>query len=125
MAAVYQSAIALYCILSLKSLSILPDAPEMNSKRLTYGTHLLQGTRKALQSPRLVKFMIWPLTIAGMEAGYRDSAIQSWIETQLAMLSRRLGTSSPLKARAVLKKYWEKAERGWDVCFDQPNVFVS
>tara|TARA_R110002003_G_scaffold104_1_gene8188 strand:+ start:2975 stop:3652 length:678 start_codon:yes stop_codon:yes gene_type:complete len=121
---VYQAAAALYCTLSLQSLTILPESLEMNSMRAVHGDRLIEGLRAAMKSPRLVSFLIWPLVVAGVEAGFRDGATRYWVGAQLSHLSRRLGTSSPLKAQAVLRRYWQKEEPGWDECFDRPYVFV-
>jgi hypothetical protein len=121
---VYQSTLAVYCIMSLQSFGILPSTREMDSRRYFHGDRLLKSLKAAVQSPRLVNVIMWPLTVAGVEAGYRDEATQFWIEKQLEALSRVLGTNSPLKARAVLRRYWGRATRGWDECFDQPYVFI-
>lgn len=121
---IYQSAIALYCTMSLQSLTILPNTLEMNAMRSVHGSKLLSSLRPALANPRLRSFLIWPLTVAGVEAGYRDEAMQYWIENALGDLSRALGTSSPLKAQAVLRRYWTREEKGWDDCFERPYVFV-
>ncbi|KAF2822970.1 hypothetical protein CC86DRAFT_356812 [Ophiobolus disseminans] len=121
---IYQSAIALYCTMALQSLTILPNTLEMNAMRSVHGDQLMQSLRQALQSPRLQGFMIWPLVVAGVEAGYRDEATRYWVGREFGNLSRALGTSSPLKAEAVLRRYWQKEERGWDECFDRPYVFV-
>jgi hypothetical protein len=124
-ATIHRSASALYCIISFQSLDILPNTLEMNSKRSAYGKRLLCDLTTASQSPRLVNYLMWPLTVAGVYAGYRDSATQYIIETHFSMLSRRVGTSTPLKAQAVLRRYWQRAERGWDMCFDRPYAFVA
>jgi hypothetical protein len=122
--AIYQSAVALYCTMAFQSLTILPSTLEMNAMRCIHGDRLLANLRIAMESPRLVKFMMWPMVVAGVESGYRDEATQYWIGKQLSELSRLLGTSSPLKAEAVLRRYWQKEEKGWDECFDRPYVFV-
>jgi hypothetical protein len=124
-ATIYRSASALYCIMSFQYLDILPNTLEMNSKRSIYGKRLLCDLTTASQSPRLVNFLMWPLTVAGVYAGYRESATQYIIDTQFSMLSRQLGTSNPLKAQAIFRRYWQRAERGWDMCFDRPYAFVT
>jgi hypothetical protein len=121
---IYQSAVALYCTMAFQSLTILPSTLEMNAMRCIHGDRLLANLRIAMETPRLVKFMMWPMVVAGVEAGYRGEATQYWIAKQLSELSRLLGTSSPLKAEAVLRRYWQKEEKGWDECFDRPYVFV-
>jgi hypothetical protein len=121
---VYQAAAALYATMSLQSLTILPSSLEMNSMRSIHAARLVEALKSALKSPRLVSFLIWPLVVAGVEAGFGDDATRYWVGQQLSELSRRLGTSSPLKAQAVLRRYWAREEPGWDECFDRPYVFV-
>lgn len=117
---IYQAAIAIYCTMSFQSLYILPNSVETCTMRSAHGDRLISCLRKAMQLPRLVKFVAWPLVVAGVEAGYRGEATRNWVEAMLIDMSRVLGTSSPLKARAVLRQYWQKEERGWDECFDRP-----
>ncbi|KAH5062275.1 hypothetical protein HBH96_068650 [Parastagonospora nodorum] len=117
----YQSAAALYCTMALQSLTILPSTLEMNAMRSVHGTQLLANLHQALKTPRLTCFVMWPLTIAGVEAGYRDAGTRYWIAARLDQLARLLGTSGPLKSLAVLRRYWENRERGWEVCFDKPQ----
>ncbi|EAT89941.2 hypothetical protein SNOG_03210 [Parastagonospora nodorum SN15] len=69
----YQSAAALYCTMALQSLTILPSTLEMNAMRSVHGTQLLANLHQAPKTPRLTCFVMWPLTIAGVEAGYRDA----------------------------------------------------
>ncbi|KAH7366665.1 fungal-specific transcription factor domain-containing protein [Pyrenochaeta sp. MPI-SDFR-AT-0127] len=120
----YQSATAIYCTMSLQSLTVLPSTLEMNAMRAVHGGRLLDSLRAALKSSRVTKFIVWPLVVAGVEALYRSEGIRHWIAATLADLSHLLGTSSPLKARAVLRRYWQKGEPGWDECFDRPYVFI-
>ncbi|KAH3990112.1 hypothetical protein HBH52_001700 [Parastagonospora nodorum] len=117
----YQSAAALYCTMALQSLTILPSTLEMNAMRSVHGTQLLANLHQAVKTPRLTCFVMWPLTIAGVEAGYRDAGTRYWIAARLDQLARLLGTSGPLKSLAVLRRYWENRERGWEVCFDKPQ----
>ncbi len=122
---IYQSAIALYCTMSLQSLDALPTSLEMDTMRTIYGKRLMKSLKAAAESIHLVKYSLFPLVVLGVEAGYHDHpSIKVWIERRLEDHSRMLGTSSPLKARAVLRRYWARAETGWDECFDGPYVFV-
>lgn len=116
----YQAAVAVHCILSLQSLTILPNNPELNTMRCHFGDRLLSSLRSGVKIPRIAKFSTWPLVVAGVESGYRGEGAQNWVEATLVTLSRSLGTSSMLKARAVLRRYWQKGEPGWDECFDCP-----
>lgn len=122
---IYQSAIALYCTMSLQAVGALPTSLEMNTMRTVHGARLFENLKIAAPSRHLVKYALFPLAILGVEAGYHnDHSMRRWIERRLEDHSRLLGTSSPLKARAVLRRYWARGEAGWDECFDSPYVFI-
>lgn len=121
---IYQASVAIYCTMSLQSLTILPNTLEMNTMRDIHADRLHEALRKAMVTPRLVKFLAWPLVVAGVVSGYRGEGAKNFVERSLTELSRIQGTSSPLKARAVLRRYWQKKQPGWDECFDRPYVFV-
>lgn len=121
----YQSAIALYCTMSLQSVAALPNTFEMDSMRSVHGGRLLKSLEPSVYSMQLVKFSLFPLCVLGVEAGYRpNQSTRYWIEKRLEEHSRLLGTNSSLKARAVLQRYWKRGEPGWDECFDRPYVFI-
>jgi hypothetical protein len=121
---IYQAAIAIHCTMAFQSLTMFQDTLEMGSMRSIHGDRLLDGLRKAIKSPRLINFLMWPLTVAGVEAGYRGEAERYWIGERMGELSRHLGSGGPLKSLAVLKRYWAKGEPGWDECFDKPYVCI-
>ena len=122
---IYQSAIALYCTMSLQAVAALPNNLEMNTMRTIHGERLLQNLKLSVQSRHLRKFSLFPLCVLGVEAGYHNQqSTRLWIERRLEDHSRLLGTSSPLKARAVLRRYWQRKRAGWDECFDGPYVFI-
>lgn len=117
---IYQSAIAIYCISSLQSLSILPATPHLLASLASHGDNLISDLKTAVASKRLRRLMGWPLVVAGVEAVYRGEATRRWLEEALSELSRANGTSSFLKARAVLRRYWAREVAGWEECFCQP-----
>lgn len=122
---IYQSAIALYCTMSLQAVGALPDSLEMVTMRTIHGERLLENLKASAQSRHLKKFSLFPLCVLGVEAGFHDQqSTRTWIERRLEDHSRLLGTSSPLKARAVLRRYWQRKKAGWDECFDGPYVFI-
>lgn len=122
---IYQSAIALYCTMSLQAVGALPDNLEMVGMRITHGERLLENLKAAAHSRHLRKFSLFPLCVLGVEAGFHDQpGTRIWIERRLEDHSRLLGTSSPLKARAVLRRYWQRKTAGWDECFDGPYVYI-
>ncbi len=121
----YQAAAALYCTISLQSLVVLPNNLEMAAMRAIHGDRLIQSLEKAIKIKRLERFLWWPLVVAGVEAAHRDEGTRDWIGTTLTSMSRSIGTSSPLKARTVLQRYWDNGEFGWDECFDRPYIFIA
>lgn len=121
---IYKAAVSLYCTLSLQSLTILPPTVSLHRSQTGKGDLLLSSVRCALQTPRIARHMVWPLVVAGVEAIHRSEATKRWIEASLQDLSRLLGTSCPLKACAVLKRYWKGGVAGWDECFDRAYVFI-
>lgn len=121
---VYKSALALYAILSLGSLTVLPADASLLDIQTVHGDILLRNLRTALKDPRIARFMAWPLVVVGVEAIYRGEATRDWIGASLEELSRTLGTSGPIKACSVLRRYWKGGVSGWDECFDRPYVFV-
>ncbi|KAL1647191.1 hypothetical protein SLS61_007509 [Didymella pomorum] len=122
---IYQSAIALYCTMSLQAVGALPDSLEMVTMRSIHGKRLLENLKASTLSRHLKKFSLFPLCVLGVEAGFHDQpSTRIWIERRLEEHSRLLGTSSPLKARAVLRRYWQRKRPGWDECFDGPYVFI-
>jgi len=122
---IYQSSVALYCTMSLQALDALPSSLEMDTMRAVHGARLEENLRAMTQSKILTKFSLFPLCVLGVESGYNcQQSIRIWIERRLEELSRVLGTSSPLKARAVLRRYWTRGKPGWDECFDGPYVFI-
>jgi len=123
---IYQSAIALYCIMSLQALAALPASMEMDTIRTIHAKHLLEELQAAGHLKQLKKIAMFPLCVLGVEAGFGDQQYNRlWIERQLESHARLLGTSSPLKARAVLRRYWRRNRPGWNECFDESYVFLS
>lgn len=124
---IYQSAIALYCIMSLQASAALPASTEIDNMRTNHAKHTLEKMKAAIHFKQLKKIAMFPLCVLGVEAGYHDQqCTRLWIERQLEEHARLLGTSSPLKARAVLRRYWRRKRPGWNECFDEPYVlFVT
>jgi hypothetical protein len=118
---IYQSAVSLYCAMSFQALAALPITTEMNTMRTIHGEQLLEILKSSVHLRQLKKFSLFPLCVLGVESGYHDQpSTRIWIERLLEDHSRFLGTSSPLKALAVLRRYWRRKKPGWDECFDEP-----
>ncbi|KAI0456998.1 putative C6 finger domain protein [Xylaria acuta] len=122
---VYQTAVTLYCISSLQSLSVMPLESSLRTRCATQGK-LLQGfLTQTLSSPTTRRFMLWPLVLLGVEAVNCSETMRSFVEEQLSDLSSFIGSCAPLVAKSVLRRFWASGETRWDACFDRPYVFSS
>ncbi|KAK0630366.1 fungal-specific transcription factor domain-containing protein [Bombardia bombarda] len=125
---IYQAALVLYCISSLQSLAVLPPLDRLLLDRRRANARLLR-TRlaEALASPRIKRFVLWPLVVLGVEAVDGDEGMRGFVEEQLGELSRHIGTYVPLMGKAVLKSFWaaDGGDKTWDVCFDRPYAFST
>lgn len=119
----HKSAIAVYCIMSLQSLGLLPKTKAMNQKRSAYGDSLLTLLKVAFASRPLKRFIAWPMVAAGAEAAYRGTDDRTWIEETLTAMGQYTGTNCPSRFRAILRRYWQKENPGWDECFAEPYAF--
>ncbi|KAF2004178.1 hypothetical protein P154DRAFT_617399 [Amniculicola lignicola CBS 123094] len=123
---IHQSAVMIFCISSFQCLSLLPQSKAMESKRTFHGDRLILSLTKGVAKRNVERFIMWPLVVAGMEAGNRSAAMRTWVHNSLRDMSKHLGSSSPLLARDVLMKFWDNAaeKKGWDDCFDRPLAFM-
>ena len=122
---VYQAAVTLYCIYSLQSLSVLPQSSSLRACCTTYSQLLQVLLTEALSSPRIKRFMLWPLVLLGMAAVNGGTAMRHFVEKQLPEMSRHVGTYVPLTAKGILERFWASGETRWDACFDRPYVFAT
>jgi hypothetical protein len=121
---IYQSAVALYCIMAMQSLKIFPYSVEMEAMRTVLGDCLLTGLKMGIKSPKVRNFILWPTVVAGVEAANRDEQDRDCIRKSLLVISRGIGSYGPLKARVALDEFWARSCYGWDECFDRPYMFV-
>ena len=121
---VYRSATALYCILSLQSVSVFPENSALRVTCVTHGQVLLRHLPESLSSARTKRFMLWPLVLLGVEAVHSCMATRTFVSKQLPELSRSVGTSIPLTAKSVLESFWASGHKRWDACFDRPYPFT-
>lgn len=120
----YKHASAVYCIMSLQALALLPDDERTNTKLATHGDLLAMFLKKVLVNPRVQRFINWPLCVAGVEAGHRGDARRRWIENSCSDMARLLGNNAPLNLLRILKKYWDSGNLGWEECFPKPYAFM-
>lgn len=124
MGRMYQSAVALYCILSLQSLSVLPATHELITACAAHSQVLWDLLHEGLPSPRLKHFMLWPLVVLGVTAAHGGGAMRAFVAEQLPKLGYDVGTYVPLTAKSVLESFWASGETSWDLCFDKPYAFT-
>lgn len=122
---IYQAAVSLYCILSFQSLSVLPSSPEMMSQCGEHGRNLWAKLDLALSSPTTRYSMIWPLVLLGVQAVNDAAPLRAFVSEKLPELSYHGGSNVPMRAKAVLEKFWDSGETRWDTCFDQPYAFMT
>jgi hypothetical protein len=151
----YQSAAALYCILSLQSVSLLTAPTPSSSKfgldlqeRCTAHARILRTLlAEGLASARIKRFLVWPLVVLGVCAhpghgflsspgqegggnweggeGEEGEGLQEFVKRSLRELSCYAGSCVPLTAEGMLNRYWATATPVWDRCFDRPYVFTG
>lgn len=121
---VHRAAVALFCIHSLQSVSVLPHIPLYRGICAAHGRYLHTLLKQAVSSPPTRRFMLWPLIVLGVEAVNGAVAMRSFVQWQLPELSRDTGILAPLTAKDVLEKFWDSGETDWDSCFDRPYAFM-
>ncbi|KEF54478.1 uncharacterized protein A1O9_09645 [Exophiala aquamarina CBS 119918] len=121
----FQAAVALYCISSLQSVSILPHSQSLRARCTAHGQLLYLLLKDALVDPPLKRAMLWPLALLGMEAVTGSATMRNFVKNQLTELSREFGTHVPLTTRGVLERFWESGETRWDSCFDKPYICAA
>ncbi|RHZ46226.1 uncharacterized protein CDV56_104462 [Aspergillus thermomutatus] len=103
---VYRSAVILYCILSLQSLSVLPRMAQLNRMRVAHTKELFSYLKEACEAPGMGKCMLWPLVVAGVCA-QGDLAMRQFVDRQLSAMGTDIGTPLPLLATVVFRNFWE------------------
>ena len=120
---IHQAAVALYCILSLQSLAVLPQSSFLQQHCLHHAQHLHRLLNDALTFYRIERFIIWDRVVLGV-AGVKDAGIRKFLREQRPELSHSTGTYAPLMAQTLLERFWASGETRWDACFDQPYTFA-
>jgi hypothetical protein len=124
---IYKHSLAVYCIMSLSSLTLLPFvslSPSMRKTLSSHGTLLLHHLKPATSMIAFRRHLAFPLLVAGVEAIYRSESERCWLEEALTELGQVTGASAPLKTRALLRRYWQRKEPGWEECFTQPYGLI-
>ncbi|KAK0628375.1 fungal-specific transcription factor domain-containing protein [Bombardia bombarda] len=126
---IFHSTVALYCILSLQSVSLLPSTtPEIEVIRARHARILFVAMEKGLAVPQVRSCMTWPMVVAGVEAARAGAGVRTFIVRELEAMGREQGRSSSLVAKGLLERFWAGDGRGgkgrWDECFDVPYALV-
>jgi hypothetical protein len=117
---VHKHSIAVYCIMSLSSLAVLPPVSEPSDLRKTLSAHghqLLRHLKPAVLSLPLRRHLSFSLLAAGIEAIYREESEKRWIEGALVDVGCSMGARWPAEMAKALRKYWERGEMGWEEYF--------
>jgi hypothetical protein len=116
-ARIYLSAVALYCISTNHTLN-------GHSSRIGHRRSLFSDLKKGREMMQVKSAVLWPMVVAGFEADADGPLSQAFVEGQITEMSFDMGSSLPLTARDVLKRFWAKSGTGWEDCFDQPYAFI-
>ncbi|BCR83210.1 uncharacterized protein ACHE_10612A [Aspergillus chevalieri] len=101
---VHQVTVALYCIHSLQSVSVLPHIQPYREIYASHGQGLHTLLKTAMSLPPTKRFMLWPQIVLDVEAVKGGVAKRSFVQCQLPALSRHTGMLAPLTAKSVLEK---------------------
>jgi hypothetical protein len=121
---IYQSAVVLYCISSLQSLSVLPRTPALREICSISASLLQVLLDDALPSPKLKTFFLWPLVVLVVEAVHGGGEMRIFVLKHLVRMSRNVGTYIPLTGKDVLERFWASGRADWDSCLNKPYAFV-
>lgn len=123
----YQSAVALYCIMSLQSVGLLDPTTTPRTTALDHAHYerLLQLLKKVLAFPHLRHCATWPLVVAGIRAARGIREDRCYIAEELKENARYGGSALPLQAKGLLERFWASGSTDWEDCFDRPYVFAA
>ena len=121
---IFHSALILYCISSLQSISLFPFSPELQTRRSEQRDRLMLLLTEGLESPLLKRSLLWPLVVAGFEARDASDIERKFVRRYLDDQSQELGSSQPLVAKAAFERFWGGSRTRWDDCFDRPYAFM-
>lgn len=144
---IYRSATALYCLALLHTSAPLS---EVEAHQREHRRRLVSSLEGALAAPELRLWLMWPVVVAGLEAGSSamapDSegesdperasddeqrgwvaAVRGLVRGELGRMAGELGTPLPVMARGALERFWARGvgATGWEECFEGPYAFVT
>lgn len=121
---IHQSAIVLYCILSLQHALLLADSEAVSRTAQTHYSRLLLDLKEGYKHDRFKSCFFWPLVVAGVAAVRGTTFEQAFVAETIQDCARDVGSSVPLLARKVLMSFWGSGKQGWDDCFDHPYILL-
>lgn len=125
---IMQRAVALFYILTLQSVHILPGGSQQSRARDRERETLYDLLVTAFDSSfsmGMKGYLLWPIMVLGVAAVHGGAVMRSFIRRSLVDLSVSRGTSSPLVAKQVLETFWASGKTEWDDCFDAPHLFTA
>lgn len=127
---IFQSAVALFCLLSLDR-QIHDEAGQgvaaedaIAFMTQTHTDNLFALLEEGAANPMVRKSLVWPIVVAGVAAARQGPEARLFISRALCATSRVHGSSLPLVAKGVLEKFWLSGQTGWDECFEVGCCFV-
>ncbi|KAJ3496267.1 hypothetical protein NLG97_g2785 [Lecanicillium saksenae] len=123
--AIYQSAVALFCISSMQSLSVFAKTAALAAQSTCFRHHLQSLLRTALQSAKIQRYLFWPLLVLGVDSARDGDAMRAFVKREMLRMSSHIGTCVPIIAQDVLVRFWTSGETHWDACFDRPYTFAT
>ncbi|KAI0418931.1 hypothetical protein F5X98DRAFT_336721 [Xylaria grammica] len=123
-ARVHQSAAALYCMLSLQSILLLPETEAIARATRLHYDRLLLDLKEGFEHPALRNCFFWALVIVGAAAVHGTAFERAFVADLLRDSAPHMGSSMPILARKVLMDFWASGKKGWDDCFDLPYIFL-
>lgn len=104
---------------------MFPSTPGLRALCEAHGRTLRLHLIRGLASPKINRFLLWPLVVLGVEAVHSDAETRGFVVAQLQLLSRDVGTSVPIFAKNVLESFWKSGHTRWDACFDRAYAFTT
>lgn len=122
-----KSALYIFCILSLQSVSVLPSSNDKSDPLTQTAFHeaetLAKIMEKGLPNPKFKLLMLWPLMVLGIDAvnkgKTRRDLVRSWADEMYSYT----GSYSIWHLKEVLERFWASGRTRWDDCWDKPYLF--
>lgn len=130
---IFQSAVALYCLLSMPETATVYTSDSENSDSTPEADPILGCRRDLMESitmamndlPSKVP-LSWPLTILGVACVNGSDEEKETIESHFrGVIDTAFIESGPAQGLKKVKKFWESGKTGWEDCFDEPCTVLA